>query len=120
MTTARPMAMPRATAMPCTENVIARSLPFAEPVADQREQRVHRFLLALAVGLDRDLGAYTGGQHHDAHDALGIDAARAATEPDVAREAARQLGELGRGARMQAQLIADGRGFLDHGSVGAG
>jgi hypothetical protein len=64
------------------------------------------------------LGADAGGQHHHAHDALGIDAAFAAADPDFAGEAAGQLGQLGRGARVQAQLIADGRGRLDHGCVG--
>ena len=60
------------------------------------------------------VAADAGGQHHHAHDALGIDAAVAAREPDLAGIAARELGELGRGARMQAQLIADGHGCLDH------
>ena len=35
---------------------------------------------SLAVGLDLDLAAHAGGQHHHAHDALGIDAPAAAAE----------------------------------------
>ena len=35
-------------------------------------------LLALAFGLEFDLGAEAGGQHHDAHDALGVDPATVA------------------------------------------
>ena len=44
-----------------------------------------------------------------------LDAAVATAHEHVTRETARQLGELGGGAGMQAQLIADGRTGLDHG-----
>src|SRR5450830_751001 len=109
--TARPMAMPRATAKPWTVNVMdasvagevspgdapGSSLAFPEFVGHQRQQSVHGFLLARALGLEADRAAQAGSQHHDAHDALGIDAAFALGNPDFAGETARELGELGRG-----------------------
>ena len=70
--------------------------------------------LVLALGLDLDLGADACGQHHHAHDALGIDAAPVAAQVHLAAETAGQLGQLGRGAGVQTQLIADGDGRLDH------
>ena len=84
-------------------------------VVHQRQQGVHGFLLLRTAGFQLDGGTQPGGQHHDAHDALGVDAALAAAHPDVAGKAACQLGELGRGPGVQAQLIADGRTGLDHG-----
>src|SRR6185369_11212780 len=60
-----------------------------------------------ALGLDHDGGALAGGQHHHAHDALGVHAPAVARQPDLARELARGLGELGRGPRVQAQLVDD-------------
>src|SRR5687767_8568678 len=110
--TARPMATPRETGRPNTWIVIL--LTFAELVLDQCAQGVHRCLLVLTVGLDFDLAAGTGGQHHHAHDALGVDAAAVAAHVNVALKTARQLGQLGRCAGVQAELIADRDGRLDH------
>ena len=73
-----------------------------------------RLALALAVSLEFDLGPEAGGQHHDTHDALGVDAALAARHPHLASVTARDLGEFGRGACVQPELIADGHGGLDH------
>ena len=75
---------------------------------------------ALALGLQVHHGADAGGQHHDAHDALGIHAPLTLGDPDFAWKTAGQLGELGGRAGMQAQFIADGRGGLDHVFCGAG
>jgi hypothetical protein len=47
------------------------------------------------------------GEHHHAHDAFRVDAPAAAREPDVALEAARHVGELRRGARVQPELVHD-------------
>ena len=66
-----------------------------------------RWLQSGAAGLDDDLGALGGRQHHDAHDALGVHPAAVAGEPDFALETAGELRELGRGARMQAELVDD-------------
>src|SRR4051794_22790777 len=106
------MAMPRATARPWTEKVMVsppgrpkakrgplgrqratRSgrtwgpslLTFSEFVGDEGEERVHRFLFALADGFDRHLAAIPGGQHHHAHDALGVDAPLSPGEPHLTR-----------------------------------
>src|SRR5690606_39706705 len=93
--------MPRATAMPWTLKVMRGrpgSFAFAELVVDEGQQGRHRLLLALAAGLQRDFRAQAGGQHHHAHDALGVDAPLAAADPHLAGKAAAQLGELGGGA----------------------
>ena len=53
-------------------------------------------------------------QHHHPHDALGIDAPAVALDPDVAAVLAGHLRQLGRGARMQAQLVDDFSFLLLH------
>src|SRR4051812_49867630 len=111
------MATPRETGRPNSWNVIATDpssavlacglLAFAELVVDESDDRRHRLRLVLAFGLDLDLAAETRRQHHHAHDALGIDAAAVPGKEDLAAEAAGQLGELGRRARMQPELVID-------------
>ena len=76
--------------------------------------RISRGSLALAIGFQRHFRAQTSGEHHDAHDALGVHPAFAARHPDLARKTSRQFGQLGGSAGVQAQLIADGHGALDH------
>ena len=46
-------------------------------------------------------------QHHYAHDALGIDSAAFATDPDLTSEASGELCQFGRRARVQTELIDD-------------
>ena len=95
---------------------LARDLfAFAKLVVYQGQQRVHGLLLLRAIGLHLDLRTQACGQHHHAHDALGVDAALALAHPDLAGIAARKLGELGRGTGVQTQLVADGDAVLDHG-----
>src|SRR5450432_2664361 len=89
-------------------------LPFAELVVDECHKRIHRLTLVFALGLDLDLGADPRGQHHHAHDALGIDAPAVAAEENLAAKASRELGELGRRARVQAELVIDPGCRLDH------
>src|SRR5690606_39957216 len=84
------------------------SLPLAEAVGDQLLDRLQGFVFLLALGVDGDRAALGCGQHHHAHDALGVDAAAVALEPDLARKSAGELGELGRGACMQPELVDDG------------
>ena len=59
------------------------------------------------LGLERHLRALAGGEHHHAHDALGVDAAAVARHRDVALVLRRELRELGRRARVQAELVDD-------------
>ena len=66
-----------------------------------------RILLALAAGLKLHRAANAGSQHHDAHDAFGVDAPLTLGKPDFTGETAGQLGQFGGGARMQPELIAD-------------
>jgi hypothetical protein len=51
-------------------------LAFAEIVGNQGQQAVIASCLIGAVGFERDLRTLAGRQHHHAHDALGVDAAR--------------------------------------------
>ena len=59
------------------------------------ETNGERGIRVFAFGVDGDRAAFAGGQHHHAHDALGVDAAVVAAEVDVAGIATGQLGELG-------------------------
>src|ERR1039457_2841402 len=77
-----------------------RLLPFAELVFDQGDERVHRLGLVFSLGLDVDVGADAGGQPHDAPDAFCIDAPAVAAHVTLTAEASRELGELGRRARV--------------------
>src|SRR5688500_6278892 len=101
-----PMAMPSETPMPCmvkqTEGLI--SLPFAELVGDERLDGVERRRLVLALGLELDARAQARGEHHHAHDALGVHAPGVARDEELRLEAPGELGELGRGARVQPEL----------------
>src|SRR5262245_1535101 len=112
-----PMAMPSDTPMPCmvkqTEELIVRSLSFAELVGEELLDRVQRRGLVLAVGLELDGGPDPRGQHHHAHDALGVHAPALARDEELRLEARRELRELGRRARVQSQLVGDlDRAFL--------
>src|SRR5256885_5171540 len=57
---------------------------------------------------------YTLSLHDALPISLGVDAPLALAHPDFAGKAACKLGELGGGAGMQAQFIADGYRGLDH------
>src|SRR5215472_8778341 len=49
-----------------------KSLPFAEIVSDQRDDRVHRLFLVGAVGFERHAAPLARREHHHSHDALCI------------------------------------------------
>src|SRR5437763_1737759 len=83
------------------------SLPLAEIVADQRADRLDRLILVGTVDLERDLRSLAGGEHHHAHDALRVDLAAVARDLHVALKFGCELRQLGRSARMQAQLVDD-------------
>src|SRR5258708_38303897 len=92
---------------PRTSCLAPALFPFPESVADQPEQGHHRLGFIRTVGLDHDGRAFGGGEHHHAHDALGIDPAAVARDPYVGGEFAGELRELGRRARVQPQLVGD-------------
>src|SRR5574343_760251 len=111
-----PMAMPWETARPWIVKLIgaspclggpAESFSFPELVLDQGLQGSHCGVCVGAAGVDGDGAALGGGQHHDTHDAFGIDALAVAFEPDFTLVCAGGLGQLGGGAGMQAQLVDD-------------
>ena len=68
---------------------------FTKLVIDQGQQSVHGFMFALALGFHLDLRANAGGQHHDAHDAFGVDATLALADPHLTGKTASELGEFG-------------------------
>src|SRR5471032_979690 len=89
-------------------------LAFAKPVVNQDGERVDASLLVFAISLQCHFGALAGGQHHHAHDGLGIDAARVAGQPHIALELGGQLRKFGGSACMQSQLVDDFEFFLNH------
>ena len=115
---ARPMATPRATAKPCIARVM--SFAFAKFVIKERQQSLHGLLFLLSRGFEFNLYTQARRQHHDTHDALGVDSAVVSAEPDFARKRAGQFGEFGRCPGVQAQFIADGHAGLNHDCVAAG
>src|SRR5882672_429916 len=111
-----PIAMPPETPAPCSVKLAAMapvfspsftSLLFPEALADQLDQRGERGFGILALGFDENAAALAGGEHHHPHDALRVHAATVARQPNLGREGAGDLGELGRGARVQAQFVHD-------------
>src|SRR5476649_2552486 len=69
--------MPCADLWGCGDGCALRALlALTEFVVDQRGQRDDAGAFVGAVGFQRDLGALAGGQHHHAHDGLGVDAPR--------------------------------------------
>src|SRR5690242_2845523 len=85
----------------------SRSLPLAEAVADERAKRFHRLDLVGAGHFERDLRSLPRGEHHDAHDALGVDLAAIALDLHVAVEFRGELRELRRRTRVQPELVDD-------------
>lgn len=112
------MAMPLETASPCSAKEMPPkgSLLLAEAVANELDDGLQGFVGPLALGFDLDLAAFGGGKHHHAHDALGVDPSPVAADPDLAGKLAGELGELGRGPRVQSELVDDFDFGLGHGS----
>src|SRR5688572_5945810 len=130
-----PMAMPPETPMPCIvkqtvgaaavrsveralavpETVIAPSLAFAELVGEELLDRVDGLGLVRALGLQFDRAPDARGEHHHAHDALRVHAPAVARDPYPALVARGRLRELGRRTRVQAELVGDRDGALEHG-----
>ena len=82
-------------------------LAFAELVVDQRDQGVHRSGFILTIRLNHDSRAFACGEHHDTHNAFGVDAAGVAFKIDFTLEAGGELGEFGGGSGVQAQFVDD-------------
>src|SRR3546814_14336561 len=114
MTTARPMAYPRATPLPCSATTAlggagagSEGLLFVltEFAVEQVLDFGKRLVGIAARGFQPDSDALPGCQHNYPHDALGVDALGAARDEDFAAELAGQLRQLGGRTRMQAQLF---------------
>src|ERR1700682_6151146 len=125
-----PIAMPPDTPMPCIvkqtlegtarmPSGIMALLALVELVAEELLDGGARRFLVGPVGFQLDRGAQPRGEHHHAHDALRVHAPPVARDPHRALELGGHLRELGRGARVQAQLVGDLDGALDHGRASA-
>src|SRR5690606_35381096 len=79
----------------------------AETRFDEFDERRQRFILVDSVGLDEQRAALSGGQHHDTHDALGIDAPALASHPHFGGKTGRYLGDAGRWPGVYTQIVDD-------------
>ncbi len=75
---------------------------------DQGHQSVQSGPRLAACGGDEDFRTRRRRQHHEAHDRGPGDLGALPLDGDRSLEALRALDELGRSARMQAALVADG------------
>ena len=89
-------------------------LALTELVVDQGYQGLAGIFFTSAIAFDLYRGPQASRQHHHPHDAFGIHAAIITAHMDLAGKTAGQLGQFGRCTCVQAQLIADGDGGLDH------
>ena len=95
--------------------VVSEILFFAESGGDQLFDFRESVIGALTGDLDDELRALLGGQHDNAHDALGVDALMVLGDGNLASiVAAGQLDQAGCGAKMQTQFVLD----LDRGPAG--
>jgi hypothetical protein len=83
-----------------------RSL-LVELAPHQRFQFVHRLLGMLALGVDMEFAAGTGGEHHHPHNALAINDLAVFFDENLTPKAVRGLHEESRGARVHAQLVGN-------------
>ena len=85
-----------------------------EIAADEGGERFQSALGVFSVGADFENRAVTGGQHHEAHDTLAIDAFIVLLDDDIAGKTAGSLDELGGGPGVNAQLVPDRELTLDN------
>src|SRR5438552_13345948 len=90
------------------------SFGLAELLAEEFLERRRGVAFVGPFDLELDHRADARGEHHHAHDALRVHAPAVALDPDAALEAGSELRELGRGARVQPELVADADLPLDH------
>src|SRR5262245_30257580 len=90
------------------------SFGLAEFFAEEPFQRRRRVAFVGPVDFELEGRADARREHHHAHDALRVHAPAVALDPDAALEARGELRELGRGARVQPELVADADLALDH------
>ena len=79
----------------------------AEAVGDQGREALDGLPLVGAAADDAQPCAARRGQHHHPHDALGVDLAPVAHQPDLALELRGERDEARRGPRVQAQAVDD-------------
>src|SRR3546814_11629869 len=97
----------RATRMDARIDARIDAGPFAEPRLDQGRQRADRRGGVRSLGGDLDLRAPGRTEHEQTHDGQGGNRGSLDGDGDPCDEAARELGELSGGARVQAALVYD-------------
>ena len=89
-------------------------LRLAETLLYQFLERIECGSGILAIGFEPEAGALGCGQHHDTHDALGIDALRIPVDVYFGTVAIGNGDELAGRTGMQAELVDDGDISADH------
>src|SRR5947209_1569261 len=82
---------------------------FIELAIDQRLDLLERPIAVRPFTRNLELRAVPRRQHHEAHDALAVDAFAILFDPHVATKAAADFYEHGGGARMEAEAVLDGQ-----------
>ena len=113
LTKAGPMAIPGEIASPCSTRSsfsASCSLLSSNPPEMSAASAVDARARHRARGAQLDLGAGTGGQHHQAHDRAARDRRAVLGDRDLGVEFEGELDEARGGAGVQAALVADGDG----------
>jgi hypothetical protein len=97
--------------------VHAGSLFLIEAVPDKLDEGGHGRLLVLARDQEPDRSPLGRGQGQDAEDALAVDLIAVLDDLHRRTEAVGQVDELDRGSGMEAQLVSDGDGPVEHTGV---
>src|SRR5580658_9561454 len=86
---------------------------FIEAAGDQLGKRADRALGLGAAGAQLDVGAGTGGEHHQPHDRAARDGGAVLGHENLGVELPGELDEARRRSRMKAPLVADRYGAPD-------
>src|SRR5690606_10795964 len=90
----------RRSSWPVVKDVGAALFLLTELAVEQGADVLQRAIRVLALRIDGNRHPQSGSQHHDPHDALGVDALIATRDVNIALIASGELSELGGGTRM--------------------
>jgi hypothetical protein len=90
------------------------SLILSEFIVDQLFQSSNGRCLVNTASSNRYAGIFGSRQHHNTHDALGIDLSAVAREGDMATELAGQFDQLGGRAGVQSEFVPNQDFGFDH------
>src|SRR5437867_4074517 len=86
---------------------VSRPSLFVEFAADERFQLIKGLRRILAVSMDGEFAAGSGGEHHQSHDALPVDLVAILLDEDFAIEAVGGLDEHSCGPGMDAKFVGN-------------